>query len=272
MPEPRILLSRSFSAALSPTPEAPRPMRVLSVHQRALNLMDDAGDILAVVTPEVGDGPFHIVLARPISFEFTRPGEPGRWQDEVLTLGDVRIDWRHARPWQPHLTPILITNDALQALRTCAQRSVGFQNRWSGMDDLTISRMQRGAAWIAQGMVEENAGAWRQGVSLLAGLGPGLTPAGDDYLLGALARLQLDSSFTRIPEIDALIRAGAQNTTRLSRAWLQHAVRGRFAAHWHALGNALLAGGENAICRAAEDILRVGATSGPQALAGFLLT
>jgi len=272
MPEPRILLARTVSDELPPSPEKPRPLRVLSVHSRALNLMDESGEILAVVTPEVGDGPFHIVLERTTFFDFTRTGQMGLWRGAVLTLGDVHIDWRDARPWRPHLASISIPEEAMQRLQTCVLASQEFQNRWEGMGDITIHRIETGKRFIARGMMQPSPTAFQRGVMFLMGLGPGLTPAGDDYLLGALARLQMDASLESLPGIQALFEIGAERTTKLSRAWLQHAAQGRFAAHWHALGDALMSGRGDAICGAAEDILRVGATSGPQALAGFLLT
>jgi hypothetical protein len=127
--------------------------------------------------------------------------------------------------------------------------------------------MQRGAALIAQGIAQPDRAA-----SLLAGLGPGLTPAGDDYLLGALARLWLDATQPEAGELSSSVLAAAAKTTRISRAWLQYAARGQFDVRWHDLQRALLMADEEAICRAAHRILSVGATSGPQAMAGFLLT
>ncbi len=271
MPESRPLPARSLSVALLPAPVAPRQLRVLSVHRRVLNLEDDDGRILALVFPEVGDGPFHIVLDRPISFDVARPGMAGQWQADDLTVGALHITLARAQHWDPTLTAARIPAQSLTALRACVQATDAFQQRWQDMDRNALARMQMGAALLARGVRTGDESARRKAVSLLVGLGPGLTPAGDDYLLGALARLQLDVS---LPDVDLLaphLDAAVRITTRLSRAWLQAAVCGQFDAHWHALRSALVAGKRRDLCRAATAILDVGASSGPMAMAGFLL-
>lgn len=97
-------------------------------------------------------------------------------------------------------------------------------------------------------------------VDSLAGRGPGLTPLGDDILIGILYGLavtqQQSTRFTqRLAE-----RAAAQTTT-LSAAWLRGAARGEASAPWHAY----IEGEPGAINR----ILQIGATSGSGAWFGF---
>jgi len=272
MPDRYVHSARSFSLTLTEASCHPRPMRVLSVHRRALNLLDDAGLIIAVVTPEIGDGPFHIVLDQSIAFDFAATGQEGVWQGASLTLGTHRFDWARAQPWNPHLASISIPPPALTALRDCVQGTRVFQERWQGMDRRAIARMQSGVGAIIRGMRDEGRESLRWGVSRLIGLGPGLTPAGDDVLLGMLARLWLDAAQPAVTELGQCTLDAAAMTTRISRAWLQYAVRGQFDARWHALRKALLTVDDRAICDAAQRILSVGASSGPQALAGFLLT
>ena len=272
MPHHFVHPARSVSLALPQSPDHPRPLRVLSVHRRALNLLDDAGNIIAVVTPEVGNGPFHIVLTHSLAFDFAAPGQDGFWQGTSLTLADHRIEWARARFWNPGLTPVFISQPALAALRDCMQEASAFQDRWKGIDKRTMLRMQSGVESIVRGLKDGERETLRRGVSRLIGLGPGLTPAGDDVLLGMLARLWLDAAQPAATGLGQCARDAAAMTTRISRAWLQHAARGQFDARWHALQAALLIADDTAICDAAHRILNVGASSGPQAMAGFLLT
>lgn len=272
MPNHFIHPARSFSLTLTEAPDHSHPVRVFSVHRRVLNLLDDAGRIIAVVTPEIGDGPFHIVLDQSISFDFAAPGQEGVWQGTSLTLGTNRVEWARAQPWNPHLESISIPPPALMALHDCVQGGRVFQERWQGMDRRTIARMQSGVASIVSGLRGLEREALHQGVSRIMGLGPGLTPAGDDVLLGMLARLWLDTAQPAAAELGQCALDAAAMTTRISRAWLQHAARGQFDARWHALRAALLTADNRAICHAAHRILSVGASSGPQAMAGFLLT
>ena len=114
-----------------------------------------------------------------------------------------------------------------------------------------------------------------RGTELLAGLGPGLTPAGDDFLLGFMARIWLEpallpAAWTAPDLCQHIAQTAAPRTTRLSRAWLIHAARGHFAEPWHDLVTALAANDKSAILHAGARILRIGATSGRDAMTGFL--
>ena len=104
-------------------------------------------------------------------------------------------------------------------------------------------------------------------VTQLAGLGHGLTPAGDDYLLGVMAALWL----TGRPEMAVHIAQTAiPRTTALSAAFLQAAARGEFTEPWHALVEAWQAEDQPALMTTIARIAAFGATSGADALAGFI--
>jgi len=104
----------------------------------------------------------------------------------------------------------------------------------------------------------------------LVGLGEGLTPAGDDCLVGALAALHrfgpdevLDASARA-----ALRRAVPTATTALAGEFVLHALDGAFA---EPIVSLLTAGSTEAARRAAAALARTGATSGADTLAGVRL-
>ncbi len=112
--------------------------------------------------------------------------------------------------------------------------------------------------------------ALARGVREVAGLGRGLTPAGDDFLLGSLARAWLThpdpASFGRV-----VMENAAGRTTTLAVSLLQAAAGGEFNAPWHRLLDALALGDDKPLAQAVQSILAYGATSGADGLAGFLL-
>ncbi len=75
-------------------------------------------------------------------------------------------------------------------------------------------------------------------VAGLVGLGPGLTPAGDDVVAGALVALVAGGAHARAAAVLGAVRACRRRTTVLSAALLEHAGAGRavpqLAAHLHA--------------------------------------
>jgi hypothetical protein len=114
----------------------------------------------------------------------------------------------------------------------------------------------------------------REGAAGLAGLGSGLTPAGDDLLAGAMLWAWLDHPTPKM-FCPAVARVAAPRTTTLSAALLKAAARGECSAAWHALLSALSIGQDEEarerIAEAVHEILGRGATSGADSLAGFLL-
>ena len=106
----------------------------------------------------------------------------------------------------------------------------------------------------------------------LIGLGPGLTPSGDDLLGGALVALHL---LGRIDLRDALwqkVREPAlADANAISRAHLTAAAQGLGGAALHAVLNDVLTGTTAALPRRLAAVEAIGHTSGWDALAGAVL-
>jgi len=141
---------------------------------------------------------------------------------------------KQCSPLRPHATSIPRTRQAVQALRA----------GWDG----NLSQL-----------------AW--GAARLAGLGPGLTPAGDDFLVGVMLWAWLanpdPAAFCRV-----VAETAAPRTTTLSAAWLRAAAQGQCSAAWHQLLAVL--SNKEPLEPAVQNVLAHGATSGADTLAGFL--
>jgi len=136
------------------------------------------------------------------------------------------------------------------------------------------------AAWCAAEALREGWGGrverLHEGALALAGLGSGLTPAGDDFLTGAMLWAWLAHPVPA-PFCRALVEAAIPRTTLLSAAFLRAAARGECSASWHGLLEALSeraeargASWQLALHQAVQEIMAYGATSGADTLAGFL--
>lgn len=107
------------------------------------------------------------------------------------------------------------------------------------------------------------------------GLGHGLTPSGDDFVGGilfALEHVPRDAWRDAMPGVLARIRAAATTATNpISAALLDDMIDGASFRELHELLAALQGNAGPAIVRAARALLRVGASSGADMLAGVLL-
>ncbi|MGH2629129.1 MAG: DUF2877 domain-containing protein, partial [Actinomycetota bacterium] len=113
---------------------------------------------------------------------------------------------------------------------------------------------------LAEGRVEEAA-------RVLVGVGPGLTPSGDDALAGAVLALRAAIG----PDAEPLTRraADAGETGEISRSFLRWAARGQALASAHDLLLAAAGGDGQGTARAARRLGMVGETSGADFLLGL---
>jgi hypothetical protein len=111
----------------------------------------------------------------------------------------------------------------------------------------------------------------------LAGLGPGLTPSGDDVLAGFAAAwtlvgqsLGLDGA-ARARVTTALVGGAQHRASPLGLAWLRHACRGELLEPMTRFVDVLLAEESRALVPAVRAALAVGSSSGTDWMVGFVL-
>jgi len=257
--------------------------RVLSVHRVACNLVGDDGRVITLLTPAAGDGPFSILL--DAKFEEVTAGDPVRADGDRLVAGSLTVDLTRASVWNPRPDW-----DRLRAARQEIAVSFTIFDEWTpsaiwgGLTHVTgadqypegkptfMARLARGreaySRLIVQGLSPGGHDSLVEGTRLLAGMGPGGTPAGDDFLVGVMAAIWLLGD-----EADALAIAetAAPRTSVLSAAFLRAAGRGEFMAAWHRLVEALAADRPAEVEKAAMAVESFGASSGADALDGFIL-
>jgi hypothetical protein len=141
----------------------------------------------------------------------------------------------------------------------------------SGSAGLT-STIGRRAQWrLTDGVRHRQSDVFIEGALGLLGRGEGLTPSGDDCLVGALAvahrfaRSWLDAH----PEIESVVgAASATATNTIAREFVTHALAGQFG---ESLIDLMSARSAQDIDRAVTHLLRTGATSGVDTLHGIRL-
>jgi len=232
----------------------PERLPVLGRFRRALNLAWH-DDVLALVTPDLGAGPFHLVIAG-------WPPEAASYRVEAvsatqLVLDAFVLDFTHARRWFPRPDWAQFSP---QPRHWAALLEAGSHHPLPAYLLAPLADLKQALRALDDSALAEAARA-------LAGLGPGLTPAGDDVLAGAMLRLH---SLGHADLTQPIYSAAAQRTTRLSRAFLAAARDGLVNAAWMELLQALAAGTPSALERALRRVLAFGATSGADMLHGFL--
>ncbi len=264
---PALSVSRPAAELLQ---QAPLSLRVVSVHRHACNLRTDQQQLLALVSPGLGNGPFHIIVSPLLLNRFT-VGDQVVGRADALCWAGGSLLLRHGRAWEPRVRWPQVDSATAEQLRRAAAQSANGSIFADASPSPGRARARRGAAQIQEGLSTNSVNAVAGGARRLAGLGPGLTPAGDDFLLGVMAGIWMSRNSWEAERLCAQVATvAAPRTTSLSAAWLQHAARGEFSEPWHRLCRALGARGDGkALEVAAAGIAAVGASSGRDALAGL---
>lgn len=268
-------MNESVKVRLTAAATTPRVLAWLQHNQTAtllhssphtVNLIDERGSVISLVTPAIRRGPFALVL--PVAqFPLWLPGMTVSVTPTTLTWADWQVDvaktplWESRPRWNtllPHLNLIWSwVNEELNQHPGPLPAS-----QWS--------RLERGIRQLLKTIKERDAAALPDAIIQLAGFGPGLTPAGDDCLLGLFYGLWvLGPDGLLLHQIAA--QAG-QRTTTLSAQFLLAAADGEAVEAWHDLVLAITTGEKTAIQQAAQAILSIGDSSGYCALSAFTQT
>lgn len=247
---------------------------VLHLFNHACNLINEQGEILSLVTESIGPGPFAVVLPLETPFsEILSVDSPVTVDGSALTLGAVRIETAAARLWQPR--------PDWAGLRCQKERAGSFYQLLTGaqpaaagpqstVDRAVQRKLGDAAARLFPAIAAFDLDGCRAAARDLAGVGIGLTPSGDDFLMGVIYALWASRpADARDRLVGEIVTSAAARTTSLSAAWLRAAARGEAVLPWHELVDALKEPDPTAVSRAVQRILSIGHSSGADALAGF---
>lgn len=253
--------------------------RVHSVFDRVVNVMDVRGELFTLACRDVDDAPDTIVVdTHRFRGAGLAPGDAVQPSACGITLAhrlEIRLD--NARPWVAAL-PAFPPDDAvlranLETLRRqVAARAFGGGMPASALPSCMPALLARRTAMMKTALAAGDlAAAARHGAALL-GLGPGLTPSGDDYLVGLFAVLHMPHSpCAALASVCGAVLGDVQERTHpISGAALKAAARGRVRASLVALLHALVHCPPRRTAAALRRVLAIGSSSGADMAAGLL--
>src|SRR5262245_44428068 len=251
---------------------------VAAVFERSLYLR--AGDMFVCLgAPAIGNGPLTLIA------DF-RPARLHRDQGasisaQAITIGDAAwFAFDRCEPWQPPRWPLaLAPRELIDAGQAIAAGSVieapaeglgrvHAQGRGeTPLGRIARPRIARFASWLRGALETDRVSpAEAAAVQDLIGLGPGLTPSGDDFLAGALALLDALAETRAHAALAGAINASPRGlTSPLSGCLLRAAAAGHVGEHLHRAIAAVISGEADTAIAA---IRNIGHSSGWDMLAG----
>ncbi len=292
--------------ALSASVETPTTWFIGVIHSifdHACNVSLEGDVLLTLVSSEKGIPSRGIRLRTPPKFTFLnqcRAGQPVACRGGILRIGgsELSVDLRTARRWHVDLQGLRVDLRRRDTAQTWAVAWLELVKHRSGNG---MSAMIRGIAVSGQNLVispgigisikkasqtvralldatrELEVDAAATALRPLIGLGPGLTPSGDDFIVGYLAGLwsTAGSDPSRLRFISSLGRwlsQAAAGTNAISRTYMISAVNGNvsepIATLAQCFGHPRSMDGVRKTTRTA---LQVGNTSGTDGVLGLLL-
>ncbi|TGE31510.1 DUF2877 domain-containing protein [Desulfosporosinus sp. Sb-LF] len=282
--------------------------KVHTVFRRVINIVWPDGNLSSISRVDVSNGPANIVTSLPVTSDFTHYGiEPGtlvRLDSDLtmLNIGSLSVSLKNATLWE---SPIAHFGAPLPLSQIKANLvEVG---RWVNLTNSTSSGLTKlfphleslrsgtylppsntdPVTFLAGQAINSLLPALRtadrtsikESASSLIGLGPGLTPSGDDYLAGLL--LSLAAAAKLLPESFTLAQNELSNTViglapgltnDLSYQMLLFAARETGSELMENMVVALFCATQtkSSLIQAAVDLSAVGASSGFDQLLGIM--
>ncbi len=206
-----------------------------------------------------------IEAVRPITWGL-RVGDRVAGRLGRLRVGVAVFDARHARVWHPS-QPTARKSERF----TSPQHSLRGGANECDAADTAAKRLSSRCNMLSTALATGNERDARLASRSLVGWGVGLTPSGDDAIVGLLAVVHRAGADKRMRQIGAMARSVVapllDRTTPISAHYLHLALDGHVGEHLTALADACVHGGpvNDALVARVRD---TGATSGRDALVG----
>ena len=262
---------------------------VLAAFRRSVYLgHDGSGAIVCIGPSALGAGPLNALAERDETLPDWQeagllPGEPVAPENGGLRIDALRLlTWSGARLHDPPRGPFIWTADGLAAaFALLSDALAGFElseglapllrpDDLAALDEsLLMKRAQPAISSFKLWLGEDLPAPPRDAVARLIGLGPGLTPSGDDFLGGAMIALSMSGYAEHAATLaEHALAAAADGTNRISQAHLRAAAQGLGADALHRCIGALARGNSEALRTALKRLDAIGHSSGWDALAG----
>ena len=274
--------------------DAPDEAKIIGVFRRSLYVENTFGRIACIGERGIGPGPLNALCEFSVNVDFTEiigVGSPVRLQNRLIRLGPkVKIDASRPMAWEPEPLPDgwdleffpgnlsflvqwIAGTGPRQGLAPLIAQVVSGEEishedafhkiSWGGITDF--------GHWLSYSLNGEKPLEFPASARRLVGLGPGLTPAGDDFWCGVMIALRAQGFKDILEKVSgAVLKLARERTNKISRAHMECAAGGQGAQALHETISAMGMADEARLRSALRELDKIGHSSGWDSLAGVV--
>ena len=268
--------------------------KIIGVFRRSLYAENTFGRIVCIGERDIGPGPLNALCEFSGDVDFTQivePGSPAKIRDGWMQLGPrMKIDISLPMEWKPEPFPVgwnveffsenlpllvqwIAETGPREGLAPLIERIVSGEEisyedafrkiSWEGITDF--------GHWLSYSLNGEKNLEFPASARRLVGLGPGLTPSGDDFWCGVMIALRAVGCSDILGEVSGTVLELAEaRTNKISRAHMECAAGGQGAQALHETISAMGVADEARLRSALRALDKLGHTSGWDSLAGVV--
>ncbi|WP_055668894.1 DUF2877 domain-containing protein [Desnuesiella massiliensis] len=269
--------------------------KVHSIFKRVINL-ERQGKLISIQNPSVPKGSLSMNISEEVDFSSYSTCFRGHLdiKDNTIYLGALNFILDKPEIWEPRLKyyPEIYFRNKQKFIKTL-KSIIMINGKEGGIKedvfnvmpsvvshnaDLKYSHYNEILTKAANYLSEKDLGGGAKEICNLIGMGIGLTPSGDDFLVGVISVLhsinstKSEKSYVKefYESLCAEILCNLSKTTMVSRTYLQEAVCGNFSESFHNIYKALSEEDLEKLYEASLNMMAVGHSSGTDGLCGIL--
>ena len=270
--------------------------RVHSVYRQACNIETERGTLVTLLSQAPGNLPHGIRCVLPAPADFRTRCAAGQTVvadgvDLRIVQAGMTVHLSGAAAWHCVLAACVVDPCAGQTMRALLEVRSTLRNQApasgfaplllcddepdSALDQALQRRLRGALPILGEATRSLDSDGAVQALGQLAGLGPGLTPSGDDFIVGYLAALWSRCSCQSalrsfLAALGGPLQRFAARSNLISRQFLLDAVASEFSESLTDLVSALAVGDAGRALIGARRVVRIGHSSGADALTGLL--
>lgn len=245
-------------------------LSIHSVFKNAVNIKTQGG-LISVVTKSIGKSAAYIVIDQEIDFlkAEIKAGDFVKVNDKCLIFNGFLVDMNSSQVWKGILDCDFqwekseIDSENIMTLKASTDRYAAQNSAWEKLHfDKDFSEKINRLKCIHPS----------EAVKGLIGLGPGLTPSGDDVLLGFLSIVNNCKDFKPVKEafINEILTS-LKYTSDISGHFLKMAAENHYHEYVQNLIYSIVKGRPESVTISVKRLLGIGATSGTDIATGMYL-